>query len=67
MTQEIDATWCSNPTCTHCGDECDGCYEISHEDGEETEMTCGKCGEDYVVMANVMIRWNSRKMNEDYP
>lgn len=67
MTKEIDATWCASPTCPHCGNETEDYYEISHDDGAETEMTCCACGEDYVVMANVMTRWNSRKMNEDYP
>lgn len=67
VSNEIDASWCDNPTCPHCGKEEDDYCDIDHSDGAETEMTCGACGKDYEAMANVMIRWSSRKMNEDYP
>lgn len=67
MGDEIDASWCDSPTCPHCGYvETDVC-DMDHSDSAETEMTCGSCGEDYEVMANVMIRWDSRKMDGDYP
>lgn len=65
--EDIDFTWCDRPTCPHCGNAEDDYCDIDHSDGGETEMNCGSCGEDYVVQANVLIRWNSRKPGEDYP
>lgn len=67
MTSGIDASWCDNPTCPHCGYVETDTYDMNHSDGAETEMTCNSCGKDYEVMANVMIRWSSRKMYGDYP
>ena len=55
------------PHMPHCGHEETDAYDIDHSDGGETKMTCGSCGKDYEVMANVMTRWSSRKMDGDYP
>lgn len=67
MGDEIDASWCYDPTCPYCGHEATDACDIDHSDGAVTAMTCGSCGKDYEAEANIMIRWSSRKMEGEWP
>jgi hypothetical protein len=59
---DIDTDLTENCICPYCGYEDTDSWELSGDDGETNETTCGSCGEDFEYSRNITITFSSSKL-----
>lgn len=68
MTREkpdsLDCWSNENPVCPHCGemfhlDKHDRAFDVSYEEGGQSEWTCDHCGEDFVSVTEIIYKYST--------
>ena len=61
--KEIDTMFNNSPVCPHCGFENEDHIQYNEIDGDEENVSCPSCGNDYVCEMNIQITYNSYKIS----
>lgn len=65
---KFDIDGSDQPVCPYCGHEnSDDEYAIQQHGEEEVEFPCGHCGKEFLVRANILVTFTSRKTDEVPP
>ncbi len=63
----IDTEWTCFPVCPYCGLSDHDWWENTElqNDGDESEVMCGKCGKEYNIAMSVSVRFNTAKLQKE--